>query len=96
MPAYREAVCFVASQALGLSGPAPDRCTPEVMHAIVEQHMESPAMWAIFPLQVYLASPLQVHPERVVYHSEVLQNLAAVFSMADAQPSQFTGIWKWC
>ena len=39
-------------QALGRSGDAPEQCIPEVMHDIVQQHMDSPAMWAIFPLQV--------------------------------------------
>ena len=39
-------------QALGRSGEAPEQCTPEVMHDIVQQHLDSPAMWAIFPLQV--------------------------------------------
>lgn len=40
-----------AAQALGLPGTAPEKCTAEVMHAVVQQHMDSPAMWAIFPLQ---------------------------------------------
>lgn len=40
-------------------GQAPSVCTPEVMRAIVQQHLESPAMWAIFPLQDIMAlSPL--------------------------------------
>ena len=39
-------------QALGRSGEAPEQCTPEVMHDIIQQHLDSPAMWAIFPLQV--------------------------------------------
>ena len=40
------------AQTLGLPGTAPEKCTAEVMHAVVQQHMDSPAMWAIFPLQV--------------------------------------------
>lgn len=40
------------AQALGRSGDALEQCTPEVMHDIIQQHMDSPAMWAIFPLQV--------------------------------------------
>lgn len=43
-------------QALGRPGEAPEQCTPEVMHDIVQQHMDSPAMWAIFPLQVLLTT----------------------------------------
>ena len=49
-------VC-VHAQALGLPGTAPEKCTAEVMHAMVQQHMDSPAMWAIFPLQVRLTLP---------------------------------------
>ena len=30
----------------------PSRCTPEVVHFIVQQHFDAPSMWAIFPLQV--------------------------------------------
>jgi len=31
----------------------PDQCVPEVAHFIIRQHIESPSMWAIFPLQVH-------------------------------------------
>ena len=30
-------------------------CNPKIMHHVVQQHLESPAMWAIFPLQDLLA-----------------------------------------
>ncbi|CAL5220743.1 g2802 [Coccomyxa viridis] len=43
------------NNALGRPGEAPEQCIPEVMHDIVQQHMDSPAMWAIFPLQDLLA-----------------------------------------
>lgn len=33
----------------------PSRCTPEVVHFIVQQHFDAPSMWAIFPLQDLLA-----------------------------------------
>lgn len=33
----------------------PDQCVPEVAHFITRQHIESPSMWAIFPLQDLLA-----------------------------------------
>ncbi|KAJ0044000.1 hypothetical protein Pint_18427 [Pistacia integerrima] len=32
----------------------PSKCVPEVTHFIIRQHVESPSMWAIFPLQVLL------------------------------------------
>ena len=45
-------------QALGRPGEAPEQCPPEVMHDIIQQHLDSPAMWAIFPLQVWNISEL--------------------------------------
>ncbi|KAL3841131.1 hypothetical protein ACJIZ3_025722 [Penstemon smallii] len=33
----------------------PDACTPEIAHFILRQHVESPSMWAIFPIQDLLA-----------------------------------------
>ncbi|KAK6127201.1 hypothetical protein DH2020_039044 [Rehmannia glutinosa] len=33
----------------------PDRCTPEIAHFVLRQHVESPSMWSIFPLQDLLA-----------------------------------------
>ncbi|OEL17021.1 4-alpha-glucanotransferase DPE2 [Dichanthelium oligosanthes] len=33
----------------------PSRCTPEVVHFVVQQHFDAPSMWAIFPLQDLLA-----------------------------------------
>lgn len=33
----------------------PDQCTPEVAYFILQQHVEAPSMWAIFPLQDLLA-----------------------------------------
>lgn len=36
---------------LGLQGECPKFLTPEVAYKIIEQHIQSPAMWAIFPLQ---------------------------------------------
>jgi 4-alpha-glucanotransferase len=37
---------------LGFSSAAPDKCDPDVSRAIIQQHMEAPSVWAIFPLQV--------------------------------------------
>ena len=36
---------------LGLSGAAPPEATPEIVQAVVQQHLASPAMWSIFQLQ---------------------------------------------
>ncbi|TYJ30228.1 hypothetical protein E1A91_A06G118800v1 [Gossypium mustelinum] len=33
----------------------PSQCVPELAHLIIRQHIESPSMWAIFPLQDLLA-----------------------------------------
>ncbi|VFQ91109.1 unnamed protein product [Cuscuta campestris] len=33
----------------------PDQCTPEIAYYILQQHVESPSMWSIFPLQDLLA-----------------------------------------
>jgi len=35
--------------------PAPDTCTPEVVAAVVQQHLHSPSVLAIFPLQDLMA-----------------------------------------
>ena len=35
-----------------MKGDAPEACNPEVMTAIVTQHLESPSMWVVFPIQV--------------------------------------------
>ena len=36
---------------LGRSGVAPVECEPEIVEAVVRQHLASPAMWSIFQLQ---------------------------------------------
>eukprot|EP00897_Mesotaenium_endlicherianum_P007076 jgi/Mesen1/6397/ME000329S05559 len=41
--------------ALGFNAAAPDKCTPEVVRAVIHQHCESPSVWAIFPLQDLMA-----------------------------------------
>ncbi|CAI9099424.1 OLC1v1036244C3 [Oldenlandia corymbosa var. corymbosa] len=40
---------------LGSNGLPPDQCTPEIAYFILRQHIESPSMWSIFPLQDLLA-----------------------------------------
>jgi 4-alpha-glucanotransferase len=44
---------------LGGDGPAPEQCTPAVLEHILQQHMDSPSLLAIFPLQGLL--PLSTH-----------------------------------
>ncbi len=39
---------------LGKSGPAPFYCETEVVKDIIKQHLFSPSMWAIFPIQDFL------------------------------------------
>lgn len=39
------------SQELAQSGAAPAEASPEIVQAVVEQHLASPAMWSIFQLQ---------------------------------------------
>jgi hypothetical protein len=39
----------------------PKRCTPEVMRSIIWQHLASPAMWCILPIQVCKFSLRCVH-----------------------------------
>ena len=40
---------------LGLPGEAPDTCTPEIAGHIIGLHLGSPSMWAVLPLQDWLA-----------------------------------------
>jgi len=42
-------------QELQQQGPAPVECTPEIARAIIAQHLHSPSMWAVFPIQDLLA-----------------------------------------
>lgn len=39
------------NQVLGNSGAAPDTCEPWIVEQIINQHLFSPSMWAIFPIQ---------------------------------------------
>ena len=36
---------------LGRWGEAPKSCNPDIVEHIIEQHLQSPAFWAVFPLQ---------------------------------------------
>ncbi|OVA13831.1 Carbohydrate binding module family 20 [Macleaya cordata] len=40
---------------IGSNDVPPSQCVPDVAHFILRQHVESPSMWAIFPLQDLLA-----------------------------------------
>ncbi|HXR04958.1 MAG TPA: 4-alpha-glucanotransferase [Verrucomicrobiae bacterium] len=42
------------SRELGLPGEAPPECEPQMVEAVVRQHLASPAMWSIFQLQDWL------------------------------------------
>lgn len=37
---------------VGCDDTPPPNCTPQVAYFVIQQHFESPSMWAIFPLQV--------------------------------------------
>ncbi len=37
---------------LGFSEPPPATCDPRIAHIIIQQHLEAPSVWAIFPIQV--------------------------------------------
>ena len=47
-------------QMLGGEGPAPKQCTPAVLEHILQQHMDSPSLLAIFPLQDLLPLSTQL------------------------------------
>ncbi|CAM6114987.1 unnamed protein product [Calypogeia fissa] len=40
---------------LGFSESPPSKCDPRVSYAILQQHLDSPSVWAIFPIQDFLA-----------------------------------------
>ncbi len=50
---------------LGLPGPAPAEATPEIVAAVVRQHLASPAMWSIFQLQDLLGMDGQLRRAQV-------------------------------
>jgi 4-alpha-glucanotransferase len=50
---------------LGGTGPAPQVATPEIVAAVVGQHLASPAMWSIFQLQDLLGMDGQMRREEV-------------------------------
>ena len=58
------------NQALGQSGDAPSTCTSEVLRLVIRSHLESPAMWAIFPLQDLMPLSKAV-PERPAFEETI-------------------------
>ncbi|GBG70561.1 hypothetical protein CBR_g6687 [Chara braunii] len=40
---------------LDKSLPCPAKCTPEISRAIIQQHLDSPSIWAVFPIQDLMA-----------------------------------------
>ena len=46
-------------------GIAPAECSPEIVEAVVRQHLASPAMWSIFQLQDLLGMDSQLRREDV-------------------------------
>lgn len=58
------------NQILGNSGTAPEKCEPWIVEQIITQHLFSPSMWSIFPIQDLFGinSDLRVanpHTERI-------------------------------
>ncbi|MBP7272527.1 MAG: 4-alpha-glucanotransferase [Saprospiraceae bacterium] len=47
---YKTAQLFYNTE-LGQSGIAPRECSSQIVQAIIQQHLASPSMWAVFPLQ---------------------------------------------
>jgi len=58
------------NEVLGNPGEPPEECTPEIVRQVILQHLHSPSMWCVFPIQdllgmdekLRLADP---HAERI-------------------------------
>ncbi len=50
-----ELSCRFWHEMLGMDGAAPRSCTPEICRKIVRQHLDSPAMFTVLPLQDWLS-----------------------------------------
>jgi 4-alpha-glucanotransferase len=61
----RELVQKFFNHELGLPGEAPAGATPEIVRAVVKQHLMSPAMWSIFQLQDLLGMDNQLRRPEV-------------------------------
>ncbi|XP_042408165.1 4-alpha-glucanotransferase DPE2-like [Zingiber officinale] len=47
--------CRFYRDVVGCNDIPPPRCTPDIAYYIIQQHIQAPSMWAIFPLQDMLA-----------------------------------------
>jgi 4-alpha-glucanotransferase len=57
---------------LGNYGPSPFECTPDIVRQIILQHLYSPSMWAVFPIQDLLGMDENLrHPHP---HAERINN----------------------
>jgi 4-alpha-glucanotransferase len=50
---------------LGFAGDAPNEATPEIVEAVVRQHLASPAMWSVFQLQDLLGMDGKIRHKNV-------------------------------
>lgn len=50
--------CHFFQTMMGCDKLPPSHCVPEIVNFILRQHVESPSMWAIFPLQVLVTDLL--------------------------------------
>lgn len=53
------------NRALGMQGPAPEKCEQWIAEKIIEQHLDSEAMWVILPWQDWMATETKLcleHP----------------------------------
>jgi 4-alpha-glucanotransferase len=57
---------------LGNEGEAPQQCEPWICKQIISQHLFSPSMWAIFPIQDLLALDAELQKENI--ESERINN----------------------
>ena len=72
-----------------LQGEVPERCTPDVMRAIFRQHLESPTMWTIFPVQVTALQSGQTCSSICNYeHAGSLQAVQHVYLLQSATSRQ--------
>lgn len=60
------------NEILGQHGLAPHNCTPEIVRQIIVQHLYSPSMWAVFPLQDLLGTDEKLRMENP--HAERINN----------------------
>ncbi len=56
----REGIRKFYNHLLGNQGEAPETCTPDIVRQIIFQHLGSPSMWAVFPVQDLLGMDEQL------------------------------------